>query len=265
MQIRFENLGKTWPDGTRALHDISLEVPSGQFCVLLGHSGAGKSTLLRCVNGLDVPTSGKVVVDGRPVQSASLRALRRRIGMVHQHFGLVPRASGAANVLAGAAADLPLWRVLGGFYPARLKRSACELMAAVGLEEAHLHRRAEKLSGGQQQRLGIARAFILDPAIILADEPVASLDPSISRDVLALLRRQAEERGSTVLCSLHQVDLARAFADRIVALHKGRVIFDGPPSALDATAISAIYTAAPQISPRVPECVPLRVLQSEPA
>ncbi len=245
MDIRFERLGKTWPDGTRALSDISLEVPAGQFCVLLGHSGAGKSTLLRCVNGLERPTAGRVLVDGCIVEPTTLPELRRRIGMVHQHFGLVPRASGAANVLAGAVAALPLWRMISGIYPASLKRRAVELMDAVGLEEAHLRRRAEKLSGGQQQRLGLARAFMLDPGIILADEPVASLDPSISRDVLTLLRSQARERGSTVLCSLHQVDLACAFADRIVALHEGRIIFDSPPNELDEHELSAIYPTRP--------------------
>lgn len=246
MDIRLENLGKVWPDGTHALRDVSLHVPAGQICVLLGHSGAGKSTLLRCVNGLERPTSGRMLLDGREVTTASIRGLRRRIGMVHQHFGLVARASGVANVLAGAVPMVPLWRVLSGVYPAPLKRRAAELMAAVGLEEAHLHRRAEKLSGGQQQRLGLARALMLDPAIILADEPVASLDPSISRDALGLLRSQARERGSTVLCSLHQIDLARSFADRIVALHQGRVIFDGPPAMLNAQAIEMIYAAPNQ-------------------
>ena len=241
MEIRFEQLCKTWPDGTRALCDVELVVPAGQFCVLLGHSGAGKSTLLRCVNGLETPTTGGVRVGGQAVDRASLPALRRRIAMVHQHFGLVPRASGAANVIAGAVSALPLWRVLTGLYPQPLKRKACALLHAVGLEETHLARRAESLSGGQQQRLGLARAFMLDPAVILADEPVASLDPAISREVLELLRREARERGATVLCSLHQLDLARSFADRIVALHRGQVIFDGAPEALRERDLAVIY------------------------
>jgi phosphonate transport system ATP-binding protein len=185
MEIRFDAVSKVWPDGTRALDDVSFTVPAGQFCVLLGHSGAGKSTLLRCVNGLETPTGGRVAVAGQAVGPATLQGLRRQIAMVHQHFGLVPRASGAANVMAGAVASLPLWRVLTGVYPTVLEDRVCELLKAVGLEEAHLLRRAERLSGGQQQRLGLARAFMLDPAIILADEPVASLDPAISRDVAA--------------------------------------------------------------------------------
>lgn len=244
MEIRFDQIVKTWPDGTRALDGIELTIPQGQFCVLLGPSGAGKSTLLRCVNGLETLSEGQVLVDGQPVDRRSLPALRKRIAMVHQHFGLVPRASGASNVMAGAVSALPLWRVLTGLYPDPLQRKVCDLMRSVGLEEAHLHRRAEQLSGGQQQRLGIARAFMLDPAIVLADEPVASLDPTLGRDVMALLRRQASLRGATVLCSLHQLDLARAFADRIVALHRGRVIFDGTPDALSARDIALIYDRA---------------------
>jgi len=260
MDIRFDALCKTWPDGTRALDQVSLTIPAGQFCVLLGHSGAGKSTLLRCVNGLEAPTGGEVSIDGRKVDRTSLRTLRRRIGMIHQHFGLVPRASGAANVMAGAAPALPLWRILTGLYPSRFRQRVCELLQAVGLEENHLRRRAERLSGGQQQRLGLARAFILDPAIILADEPVASLDPAISRDVLALLRSQARERGATVLCSLHQLDLARAFADRIVALHRGRVIFDGPPEALEERDLAVIY--AKQDAKEAPAALPARLREA---
>lgn len=252
MDIRFDAVSKVWPDGTRALNDVSFTVPAGQFCVLLGHSGAGKSTLLRCVNGLEMPTGGTVQVAGQTVGPASLHALRCRIAMVHQHFALVPRASGAANVMGGAVGSLPLWRVLTGLYPTLLKRRVCELLYAVGLEEAHLVRRAERLSGGQQQRLGLARAFMLNPAIILADEPVASLDPAISRDVLSLLRSQARERGATVLCSLHQLDLARTFADRVVALHSGQVIFDGPPEALKDRDLSVIYAKSETPEAAVP-------------
>lgn len=258
MDICFEGIGKSWPDGTQALVDIDLHVPAGQFCVLLGHSGAGKSTLLRCVNGLETPSAGTVRVAGQAVDRTSLKALRRRIAMVHQHFGLVSRASAAANVIAGAVSALPLWRVLTGLYPEAVKRKACALMAAVGLEEAHLARRADQMSGGQQQRLGLARAFMLDPAIILADEPVASLDPALGREVLELLRAQARERGATVLCSLHQIDLARAYADRIVALHRGRVIFDGPPEQLRERELAVIYAKgdmAGSDAPRLLEAV----------
>lgn len=247
MDIHFNNLSKVWPDGTRALDCIDLTVPSGQFCVLLGHSGAGKSTLLRCANGLETPSEGAILVNGRILDKASLPAIRRQISMVHQHFGLVPRASGAQNVMAGAVAMLPLWRILTGVYPADLRRRACALMEQVGLEPSHLHRRAEQLSGGQQQRLGLARAFMATPAAILADEPVASLDPAISREVLALLKDDSRQRGTTVLCSLHQFDLAREFADRIVALQGGRIIFDGPPTKLGSTDLKLIYDRAARL------------------
>lgn len=244
MEISFNNLSKVWPDGTSALDQIDLTVPTGQFCVLLGHSGAGKSTLLRCVNGLETPTEGAVLINGRILDKATLPAIRRQISMVHQHFGLVPRASGAQNVMAGAVATLPLWRILTGLYPADLKRRACALLEQVGLEPSHLHRRAEQLSGGQQQRLGLARAFMASPAAILTDEPVASLDPAISREVLALLKDYSRKRGATVLCSLHQLDLAREFADRIVALQGGRIIFDGPPGYLGGADLQLIYDCA---------------------
>jgi phosphonate transport system ATP-binding protein len=241
MEIRFDDVTVRHPDGTCALAGVSFVVPAGQFCVVLGPSGAGKSTLLRTVNGLSAVTGGQVHVGGQAVARAGLSGLRRRIGMIHQQFGLTPRASVATNVIAGAAPDMPLWRALSGLYPAALRAKACALIAAVGLDEAHLARRVDRLSGGQQQRVGIARAFMLDPAIILADEPVASLDPRLSREVLDLLREQARARGATLLCSLHQIDLAKEYADRIVALRGGRIVFDGPPAMLDRRDAQLIY------------------------
>lgn len=249
MEIGFNNLSKVWPDGTLALDRIDLTVPTGQFCVLLGHSGAGKSTLLRCTNGLETPSEGTVLINGRILSKATLPGIRTQISMVHQHFGLVPRASGAQNLMAGAVATLPFWRILTGFYPAALQRRACVLMEQVGLEPSHLRRRAEQLSGGQQQRLGLARAFMPSPAAILADEPVASLDPAISREVLSLLKDETRRRGTTVLCSLHQLELAREFADRIVALQNGRIIFDGPPANLGNADLQLIYHRADRPRP----------------
>jgi len=247
MDIRFDALTVHFPDGNRALDAVSFAVPPGQFCVILGHSGAGKSTLLRTVNGLVPATGGQVVVGGKPVGRRTLPLLRRRIGMIHQHFGLAGRASVATNVIGGAAPDMPIWRILSGLYTVGHREKACALLASVGLEEIHLQRRCERLSGGQQQRVGIARAFMLDPAIILADEPVASLDPRISREVLDLLRAQARSRNATVLCSLHQLDLAREFADRVIALKDGRVVFDGPPAMLDDHDAKLIYAERPAL------------------
>jgi phosphonate transport system ATP-binding protein len=243
--IRFDSIAVRYADGTAALRSVSFSVPRGQFCVVLGASGAGKSTLLRTINGLATPTGGKVHVDGVAVEPRTLAAIRPRIGMVHQQFNLVLRASVATNVLSGALPAIPAWRAYTARFPAALRARACELIQAVGLQQEHLHRRASDLSGGQQQRVGIARAFMLEPAVLLADEPVASLDPRISRDIMDLLHGQARARHATVLCSLHQVDLAREYADRIVALRHGVVAFDGPPEAFDDSAAQSLYGAEP--------------------
>lgn len=239
--VRFQTVAKSYAGHAPVVRDVSLDIPAGEFCVLLGASGAGKSTLLRMVNGLVTPSAGSVCVDGHAVGTPAWRRLHGRLGMIHQQFNLVRRASVLDNVLMGALPELPAWRAALRSFPRSRRREACALLARVGLEEEHLRRRASELSGGQQQRVGIARAFILGPRLVLADEPVASLDPQTSRDILELLRTASRERGCTVLCSLHQLDLARAFADRIVALRAGGVVFDGPPERLDARALRVIY------------------------
>jgi phosphonate transport system ATP-binding protein len=245
----FQDIAKRFADGTRALHRVGLTIPRGQFCVVLGPSGAGKSTLLRMVNGLVLPSAGEVVVDGSKVGVSTLRAIRPRIGMIHQQFNLVDRSSVLANVLAGALPVVPLWRTLLGAYPLDLRRKAARLVQEVGLQELHLERRVTELSGGQQQRVGIARAFMLDPAVVLADEPVASLDPKTSRDILGLLKHASRVHGATVLCTLHQIELAREFADRLVALRDGEVVFDGKPAELDDATLNRVFgTYRPQIS-----------------
>ncbi len=239
--IRFERVSKRFPDGTLALGDISLQVPAGTFCVLLGMSGSGKSTLLRCLNGLETASEGSVYVDATLVDQKSIRQLRKQIGSIHQQFALVQRDHVANNVLAGALSTLPTWQAILGFFPRALEARAAEMMEQVGLDPIHLHRRAGELSGGQQQRVGIARAFMLSPKLILADEPIASLDPKTSYDILALIREQARVLGATVLCSLHQVELARVFADRIIGLKAGRVVFDGAPSDLTPNMVDQLY------------------------
>ena len=242
--IEFHHLGKTWPDGTRALSDVSLQVPRGQFCVVLGPSGAGKSTLLRAVNGLMRPTEGRLLIDGTEFNAETERALRQRVAMIHQHFNLTLRMSVAANVLAGLLPVVSTGRALLGWFTPEHRHKACALLERVGLDPRHLQRRAGELSGGQQQRVGIARAFMLDPEVVLADEPVASLDPKISRDILTLVREAARERNTTVLCSLHQVDLAREFADRIVGMRDGRVVFDGSPAEFSDARVQQLYAGA---------------------
>jgi phosphonate transport system ATP-binding protein len=242
--IDFQRLGKTWPDGTQALFDVSLQVPRGQFCVVLGPSGAGKSTLLRAVNGLMRPTEGRIFIDGIEFAADTERELRKRVAMIHQHFNLTLRMSVAGNVLAGLLPVVSTGRALLGWFTPEHRRRACMLLERVGLDPKHLQRRAGELSGGQQQRVGIARAFMLDPEVVLADEPVASLDPKISRDILTLVRDAARERNTTVLCSLHQVDLAREFGDRVVGMRDGRVVFDGTPAEFTDERVQQLYAGA---------------------
>jgi phosphonate transport system ATP-binding protein len=242
--IEFHHLTKTWPDGTRALSDIHLQVPRGQFCVVLGPSGAGKSTLLRAVNGLMRPSAGSVRIDGVELTPATERTLRKRVAMIHQHFNLTLRMSVAANVLAGMLPVVSTLRALLCWFTPDQRAKACRLLAGVGLDPRHLRRRAGELSGGQQQRVGIARAFMLDPEVVLADEPVASLDPKISRDILTLIHDAARARNTSVLCSLHQVDLAREFGDRIVGMRDGSIVFDGTPEQFTDEVVERLYAGA---------------------
>jgi phosphonate transport system ATP-binding protein len=240
--LQLHDLGLRYPDGTQALQGIDLELPRGQFCVALGASGSGKSTLLRLVNGLARASSGRIVLDGQPLRDSDMRARGRRIATIHQGIDLAPRLSVLDNVLTGSLARVPLWRALSGAFGRERQRRACALLREVGLDERQLYRRASELSGGQQQRVGIARALMAEPALVLADEPVSSLDPSTSRAVMELLRRAARVHGATVLCSLHQIDLAREFADRIVGLRAGRLVYDSEVSgALDAGLLESLY------------------------
>jgi len=230
-----------------ALDGVSLSVKAGEMVVVLGPSGAGKSTLLRCVNRLVEPDAGEVVVDGQPAprDRAELRALRRSIGMIFQDHNLVPRLSVMKNVLAGRLAYLALAPSLLQVFPRREVERALACLARVELAE-RAWERADRLSGGQQQRVGIARALAQEPRVILADEPVASLDPKTARLVLSDLKRAARELGIAVLCNLHQVNYAREFADRIVGVSAGRVVFQGRPAELTSAALHAIY---PGLSP----------------
>ena len=209
--------------------------------MLLGHSGAGKSTILRLINGLMEPSEGTVTVDGSDITPQSLQSVQRKVSMIHQEFNLSSRSSVATNVMSGALADVPILQALIGWFPAVIRTKCCEVIELVGLREEHVKRRASALSGGQQQRVGIARSLMLDPLVILADEPVASLDPSASREILSHLRTIAKDRGCTILCCLHQVELAKEFADRIVGIEGGRVVFDLLPEDVDETTLRLIY------------------------
>lgn len=228
---------------TQVLGGIDLDIVGGAFVALVGPSGAGKSTLLRLLNGIHTPDSGSVEVLGTEPATCSrqsLRALRRDVGFIFQDFGLVGRLTAFENVLMGALASLRLPRYGVMSYPAHLRERAIVNLRRVGLED-HRFQRCDTLSGGQQQRIAIARTLMQDPRVILADEPVASLDPATSASVLDVLRRVASEDGRTVLCSLHQVDLALAVADRVVALRDGHKILDRPVDGLDEATMRSVY------------------------
>lgn len=236
-----QQLEVTYPNGVCALAPTSLRIEAGEFVVLLGASGAGKSTLLRCLNGLVTPSAGEIRVDGKNVLASAraLRAHRRRTGMVFQQHHLIGRQTVLANVLMGR---LGFQGVLSALLPwqAHEKIRAFEAIDRVGLIDRALDR-ADQLSGGQQQRIGIARALVQSPQRLLADEPVASLDPATSVRLLALLRAICKADGLTAVVSLHQLELAREFADRIVGLREGRVVFDGPPGALTPALAESLY------------------------
>ncbi|MGE2836083.1 phosphonate ABC transporter ATP-binding protein [Mycobacterium sp. SMC-4] len=226
-----------------ALDDVTVSFVPGKINVLLGLSGSGKSTLLRSVNGLQMPTRGQVHTLGVPVHAANARTLRRlrsRVGMIFQHFHLVGSMSVLENVCTGRLGTLRGPR-LGLFsYPRATKEAAMAHLARVGLADKAFQR-ADTLSGGQQQRVAIARALIQEPALLLADEPVASLDPLSSITVMDLLREISRELGLTVICSLHQVDIAMEFGDRITGLASGRIVLDRPINGLDRDEVLQIY------------------------
>jgi len=241
--LEIQNLIKVYPNGTRALDDVSFIVPDGQFLVIIGLSGSGKSTLLRCINRLIEPTSGHVIFDGQDVTTASqdeLRHIRRQIGMVFQQFNLVRRSTVLANVLAGRLGYCnPLLSSLGIFSP-EVRQRALANLELVGIADKALVR-SDSLSGGQQQRVGIARALMQDPKLMLADEPVASLDPSTSHSVMKYIQQLNRARNVSVLCSLHFLSLARAYGHRIIAMKAGRIVFDGLPQDIDETRFKQIY------------------------
>jgi phosphonate transport system ATP-binding protein len=237
-----EHLVKDYPGNVRGIDDLSLTVEDGEFLVLIGLSGSGKSTLLRCINRLIEPTSGRIMLDGLDITAAhgnDLRDVRRNVGMIFQQFNLVRRSSVLTNVLTGRLGYAPPWQsVLNHFGDEDYQRALINL-DRVGLRE-RAHQRADRLSGGQQQRVGIARALMQEPKIMLADEPVASLDPATSHSVLKYLQ-QINREGMTVICSLHFQSLARTYGTRVIALKGGRLMFDGLPSEIDEQRFKSIY------------------------
>ena len=241
--LAVRDLVKVYPNGTRALEGVSLDIAKGEFVVLLGLSGSGKSTLLRCLNRLVEPTSGTVTFDGIDVTAAhgpELRRIRRRMGMIFQQFNLVRRTSVFGNVLAGRLGYRSTWRTIAGRPSADDARRVFENLQRVGIVEKAFGR-ADALSGGQQQRVGIARALMQEPDLMLADEPVASLDPATSHSVMKYLEEINKKDGITVVCSLHFLSLARRYGTRVIALRSGTIAFDGLPSEIDERRFKEIY------------------------
>ena len=241
--LRVENLTKVYPNNTQALKDVSFQVADGEFLAVIGLSGSGKSTLLRCINRLVEPTSGKIFWNDEDVTAAKgrdIRKFRRQIGMVFQQFNLVKRSSVYTNVLTGRLGYANTLTSLLHLFSSEDHARALASLDQVGLaDKAHV--RADSLSGGQQQRVGIARALMQEPRLILADEPVASLDPVLAHSILKYLELLNKERGITVLCSLHYLDLVHRYASRAIALKDGQLVFQGLPKEIDDAQFKAIY------------------------
>ncbi|GLI08136.1 MULTISPECIES: phosphonate ABC transporter ATP-binding protein [Paenibacillus] len=244
--IEFQNVSKVYPNGTVGLKNINLTMDKGEFIVIVGLSGAGKSTLLRSINRLHEITDGQILIDGRSItaaKGAQLRNLRRDIGMIFQNFNLVKRSSVLRNVLSGRVGYHSTLRTLLGLFPKQDVELALQALERVNIREK-AYARADELSGGQQQRVSIARALAQEAKIILADEPVASLDPLTTRQVMDDLKRINQELGITTVVNLHFIDLAREYATRIIGLRAGEVVFDGPVSEATDEAFSGIYGRA---------------------
>lgn len=227
--LEVRHLTKVYDDGTVALKDVSFTVPDGEFLVVIGLSGSGKSTLLRCINRLIDPTEGEIIWNGvnlAALEGDELRRARRKIGMVFQHFNLVRRSSVLTNVLAGRLGYTPTWRSLLNQFSEADKQKAYAALERLGIRD-QAHKLARELSGGQQQRVGIARALMQDPEMILADEPVASLDPVLAHSILQHLERLNQEDNLTIICSLHYLDLVQRYATSVIGLRDGYLVYQG--------------------------------------
>ena len=241
--LRLEQLVKRYPTGDLALKGVDLDVPRGQVMALIGPSGAGKSTLIRCVNRLTEPTSGRIYLGDEELTHlgrAALRRARRRMGMIFQEYALVERLTVMENVLSGRLGYVGFWRSFFRKFPQADINEAFRLLERVGLD-AMVDKRADELSGGQRQRVGICRALIQNPQLLLVDEPTASLDPKTSRQIMRLICELCEERKLAAIINIHDVMLAQMFAQRIVGLRLGEVVYDGPPDGLTPETLTEIY------------------------
>jgi phosphonate transport system ATP-binding protein len=241
--LRIKGLTKRYRTGDLALKGVDIEVPDGQVMALIGPSGAGKSTLIRCVNRLIEPTSGSIAlndVDIVKLGAAELRRARRRMGMIFQEYALVERLSVMENVLTGRLGYVGFWQSWLRRFPQSDIDAAFRLLERVGLDHM-ADKRADELSGGQRQRVGICRALIQNPELLLVDEPTASLDPKTSRQIMRLIRELCEERKLSAVINIHDVMLAQMFAERIVGLRLGEIVYDGPPDKLTPVVLTSIY------------------------
>ena len=240
--LRIVDLVKQYKTGDKALKGVSLEVPDGQVMALIGPSGAGKSTLIRCVNRLVEPTMGKVFlgdIELTRLSQGQLRRVRRRMGMIFQEYALVERLTVMENVLSGRLGYVPFWRSFFRKFPQSDVDEAFRLLQRVGLDHM-VDKRADELSGGQRQRVGICRALIQNPGLLLVDEPTASLDPKTSRQIMRLIKELCAERKLSAIINIHDVLLAQMFAERIVGLQLGEIVYDGPPEGLTPDVLTQI-------------------------
>jgi len=241
--LAVRHLSKSYVEGKPVLSDINLEIAARGITAVIGASGTGKSTLIRCINRLVEPSEGEILFDGQDLvklDSAGLRQARRHIGMVFQEYNLVERLTVMENLLSGRLGYVSAWRAWRRKFPKDDIRKAFELLDVVGLE-GFAQRRADALSGGQRQRVGIARAVMQEPKLLLADEPTSSLDPKTSVEIMELLANVGRTRGIAVLVNMHDVELAKRFADRVVGMSGGRIVYDGPPQYLTDDVLKQIY------------------------
>ena len=241
--LAFDKVSKEYPNGTKALKNVSFEVHEGEFVSVIGPSGSGKSTILRSINHLIPITSGEIYVDGEQVsglRGKRLRALRRKVGMIFQNYNLVYSLSVLQNVLHGCLGYMGGLQGIFGRYSEKDKERALALLAELGMDSFSLNR-ASDLSGGQKQRVGIARAIMQNPRLLLCDEPIASLDPSSSKTIMDILRDMTHKRNIACIVNLHQLDVALAYSTRIIGLSKGEIVFDGAPENLTDEIIERIY------------------------
>ena len=241
--IEFKNVYKTYPNGFTALKNINLQIEQGEFVAIIGLSGAGKSTILRCINRMHDISKGELTVDGVEVDSLrgkELRRYRRKVGMIFQSFNLVTRSTAIKNVLTADVPDMPFFKVLFGIFSKEQKMHALESLDKVGiLDKAYT--RCDQLSGGQQQRVALARTLTQDPHIILADEPVAALDPVTAKQVMEDFVHINQELGISILLNIHHVELALEYADRVIGIRAGKIVYDGPSKQVDQAVLDAIY------------------------